>query len=144
VNQLTLAQVNEVQRAVQEHFQRGGSTSTVLIILGILVGIILTTYLLTRRQERRTGVTITNDPMGLYRELLTDLNLTAPQRKLMERAAKEAGLPHPAVILLSPKAFSRHVESRSTDSTRTIPQADQQSIAQLKETLFPPCPNGAE
>ena len=137
MSQLTIAQVTDVQRAVQEHFQRGGSTWTVLIILGILAGIILTTYLLTRRQERRTGATIANDPMGLYRELLTDLNLTAPQRKLMERAAKEAGLAHPAVILLSPRVFSRHVESRSTESTRTTPQADPQLVAQLKETLFP-------
>ena len=141
---LPLAQLTDVQRAVQEHFQRGGSKWTVLIILAILAGIILTTYLLTRRQERRTGATIANDPMGLYRDLLTDLNLTAPQRKLMERAARDAHLPHPAVILLSPEVFSRHVESQSTDSTRAVPQADQQLIAQLKETLFPPRPNGAQ
>lgn len=137
MNQPTLAQVNDVQRAVQEHFQRGGSTWTVLIILAILAGIILTTYLLTRRQERRTGATIANDPMGLYRDLLTDLNLTAPQRKLMERVAKDADLPHPAVILLSPKVFSRHAESPPAGSDRTILRADQQLIAQLKETLFP-------
>ena len=137
MSQLTIAQVTDVQRAVQEHFQRGGSTWTVLIILGILAGIILTTYLLTRRQERRTGATIANDPMGLYRDLLTDLNPTAAQRKLMERVAKTANLAHPAVILLSPRVFSRHVESRSTASTRTTPQADPQLVAQLKETLFP-------
>lgn len=127
--------MNDVQRAVQEHFQRGGSTWTVLIILSILAGAVLTAYLLTRRQERRSGAVVVNDPIELYRNLLTDLNLTKPQRKLMERAAKNANLPHPTVLLLSPTIFARHVESRST---RATPQTDPRLIAQLRETLFPP------
>lgn len=138
MNRLILAQLNAAQRSVQEHFQRGGSTWTVLILLGILAGVILTAYLLTRRQERRSGTTITNDPMGLYRDLLAELDLTKPQCRLLEHAAKEAGLTHPTVILLSPRIFSRHVEAQSAGNNRTTTPADQRFIAQLKETLFPP------
>ena len=137
---LALAQLTDVQRAVQEHFQRGGSTWTVLILLAILAGIIMTAHLLTRRQERRRGTVIVSDPMALYRDLLAELDLTKPQCKLLERAAKEARLAHPTVILLSPRVFARHVEARSTSHNRATTQTDDRLIAQLKKTLFPPPP----
>jgi hypothetical protein len=140
VNLSDPAQLTDVQRAVQEHFQRGGSMLTVLILLAVLTSMIIAVHLLTRRQERRRGAALTDDPMGLFRELLADLHLTTPQRKLLARAAKEARLAHPAVILLSSRVFSQHVESRSADHDRAITHADRQLIAQLKETLFPPVP----
>lgn len=135
--------LSEVQRAVQSHFERGGSGLAVLCVLVILAAVVLTAYLLTRRQQASAEATAQGaDPKKLYRDLLNGLGLRPDQRRLMHNVSRDIGLEHPTVILLSSVLFDRYVggwlsarEEKKPDPRRS---SNGELAAELRGVLFPP------
>jgi len=101
--------LTEIQRAVRDTLSEGGSKMVALLILGVLVGCIALTHWLTKKTNR-SYAKVSSDPRGLFRALLGKLELTKEQKTLLEVTAKQAGIRHPSVLLLSPDLFDQHIE----------------------------------
>jgi hypothetical protein len=130
----TLAQLTENQQAVRDYFAEGGSIlAAILVALGVLA-IFFLAYLLTRRQEHAWRDAVRNDPQELFRTLLGDLELSSAQRRLLGTVAKESGLAHPAVLMLSPATFREHADSWTK---REGGEADEKLLRSTAEVLFP-------
>lgn len=140
--QLQATGLTEAQRAVRDHFQEGGSIGSVLLVVGVVAGVILAACWLARRQRRRAQKHAPrDDPDRLFGDLLRGLALTAPQRGLLDTVAKELRLRNPAVILLSPTLFDRHVDQWRALNHQACdhvdPRADERIVAQVRAVLFP-------
>jgi len=132
----TLAQLNEAQRAVKQHFEEGGSIAETLIIVSILALIIFLVYALTRRQQRSVETGIARDPDELFRTALARLPLSAEQRTLLTQLATDRDLEHPTAMLISRVRFQR--ESRAWLATR--PDTDPATLDHAATVLFPDAP----
>ncbi len=133
-------QLTDVQRAIRDRFQEGGSVKTVLLVMLALIAMVYTAYFLATRQQKGTGTT-EPDPQRLFRDLQGRLELTHHERHLLDRVAKDLRLKHPAVILLCPALFDRYLhewharDGEGTPNTGDRPLAGPDS--QLRRTLFP-------
>ncbi len=105
--QASTGRLTETQRAVSEHFQKGGSITAVLIVLSCLIAVILVVVLLTMRQRQADPNRVVNDPQRLYRDLLEKLGLAPTQQQFLQAIATDLDLPHPTVILLSSRLFDQ-------------------------------------
>jgi type II secretory pathway component PulF len=130
----TLIQLTPNQQAVRDYFQEGGSFTAVAVVLLVLVGVFLLTYLIMRRQERASAETLRDDPPDLFRSLLRRLELSSAQRNLLMTVAKGLDLTNPTVLLLSPKLFRQHVSRWGQQSSIQI---EEQLIESTEKVLFP-------
>lgn len=110
-------QLTETQRAVRDWFQEGGSVTAVLLVMAVLAAVLLVVYFLTARQRSTVVDARRALPTQLFTDLLAKLDLTARQRHLVVAAATALRLENPAVILLSPAVFDRHVEEWQASSS---------------------------
>ena len=82
--------LSDVQKAVREHFNEKGTPTSVVLILLLMVGIVLLTYLLSKYAgnlhlpEKRTRVQL------FFQQMLNKLEVTTPQRRWLERLASES------------------------------------------------------
>lgn len=105
--QISTGRLSETQRAVSEHFQKGGSITAILIILGCLFAVIVVVVLLTMRQQHSDPTRVVNDPKRLYQDVLDNLGLAPTQQDFLQTLATDLDLTHPTVILLSSRLFDQ-------------------------------------
>ncbi len=138
---LLVGRLSEVQQAVREQFQEGGSIATVLIVLVILGTIFITVFYLSIRQRRALQTTTPADPRRLFFDLANGVGLSVLQRDLLESVTRDLRLEHPAVVLLCPGSFDRHLaqwqRQRKRQPTPAKPPPDD-LVSGLRDTLFPP------
>lgn len=146
-------QLTETQQAVRDQFQKGGSLTAVVLVMALLAAVVLVAYYLTMRQRSTVVDTRRALPTQLFTDLLAKLDLTQRQRRLLNAVATSLRLKDPAVILLCPAVFDRHVEEwqancsitagelrHHTESTQPAgPSSAVQSdlIAETRTLLFP-------
>jgi len=133
------------QRAVRKQFHEGESIETVLLGVGLLVGVVVITLMIARWQSRwrRRGDTATREskPHKLYTHLLCAMGFTASHRHLLEAVAKAADLENPTALLISDVLFDRSVSA--WEATRPRGPADERrleerrAISLIRSRLFP-------
>ena len=127
--------LSEVQRAVRDQFLRGGSFTSVLIVLLCIVAGVLLAYVLTQMFRVRPKRKRFDSPQQLFNDLLERLNLSAPQRQLLDSMVRDLRLKQPSTILLSEILFDRSlVQWRDA---RHGAGADRQLVGQVRAALFP-------
>lgn len=135
------AQLTEIQRSVREQFQEGGSFLTAMLVLLGITGVVLAAYCLTLRQRRAGEHAQRASPERLFRDLMDKLDLTSPQRQLLDTMARDLRIKQPAVILLSPDLFDRYLgEWHVRQHPMTIDgdeQVNPRMAAQIRAALFP-------
>ncbi len=137
---LQLARLTELQRAVSEHFNTGGSVLSVILVIASIVLLVATVAILTRRQEERLETSTPSDPQKLFRDLVVNLSLNVQQRSLLANIAKDLELRHPTILLISSRFFEESVRKwheflQSSGVRRKVP--DEQFIERLYQVLFP-------
>lgn len=147
-------ELTETLQAVSDQFRKGGSLTGVLLVMAVLAVVVLVVYYLTMRQRSTVVDTRRALPTQLFTDLLAKLDLTQRQRRLLDAVATSLHLKDPAVILLCPALFDRHVEQwqancsitaaelrHDTESTQPEgPSSAIQSdlIIETRTVLFPP------
>ena len=135
--------LTEVQNAVRDYFQQGGSIASALFVLLGIVIILFTAYYLTHRRQQREESAHRADPEGLWGHLLQRLDLTPDQQQWLATVAKELRLTQPTVILLSPVLFQQHLASwqqRKSGPTQVAGSTDREWVAKITDILFPSAP----
>lgn len=136
-----LAQLSAAQQSIKDHFTKGGSILTVLIIFAIMGMVVWITYLLTRRQEKPVEAEGKVDHQQLFADLLSKLELSATQRKRLETIVQELEIEYPATILLSVDLFDRCVErwqrGSKGDKLPSPERPGSHSISSIRGVLFP-------
>lgn len=145
MNLAILVQIDRLtvlQRAVRDHFQQGGSVTSVLLLLAVIIGVVMLVKFLTQRQWQSNRPAGTDPGRELFVSLLDDLELTQAQQRVMVAFAKEQRLKNPSVILLCPTLFDRYVgQWLEKPKRRSDPEdqlVDAEFIARLRKHLFPP------
>ncbi len=116
--------LTEIQQAVRDHFQRGGSFRAVLLVLIAIIAAIVIGRELTRRLRRQKLTAPTSHPRRLFRDMQRKLELTAQQRSILDTVAKDLKMEHPSVMLLSPSLFDRCFQLWLIHRRRTRPRLD--------------------
>ena len=141
---LPTAPLTEIQQAVRDHFQEGGSGTAVSLVLLAIVVIVVLVYCLTQRQRRRDPNVLRCDSEGLFRDLVGKLDVETAQQHWLLTVAKELKLKNPTVLLLSPKRFDDCAvrwQSRSGRGGLAVrASADTELIARMRSWLFPETP----
>lgn len=135
------AQLTEIQRAVRDRFQEGGSFTAVMLVLLGVAGVVLAAYYLTLRQRRANENARQASPERLFRDLLGKLDLTSHQRQILHTMVSDLRIKHPAVILLSPELFDCYLGEWQVRQHRTTIDEDEQMnpriTARIRRALFP-------
>ena len=127
--------LSEIQEAVRDQFQRGGSfTRVVVVLLCILAGVLLA-YVLTQLLGARPKRKRSDNPQLLFLDLLDELKISVPQRRLLNHMVRDLRLKQPSTILLSETLFDQFVTQWG--DARRIADYDQQMIGELRAALFP-------
>lgn len=113
----SLAQLTGSQKAVRDQFQEGGSFAAVLLVLSGLAAMLYVAYYLAKRQRKTAVDTRHTDHGQLFSELVDKLDLSPPQRDLLEAAAKSLRLSKPAVILISSAMFDSYLAKWQSQQT---------------------------
>ena len=127
--------LTEIQQAVRDQFQRGGSLSTVLVVVLCVSAAVLLVWVLTRLFRAREGGNLPDNPKQLFHDLLEKLDVSAPQRQVLDRMAKDLRLKQPSTILLSESLFERCAAQWRTG--RAGARGDQELVCQIRAVLFP-------
>lgn len=132
------------QRAVRQQFQDGESIGSILLGVGILVGVVLLVMVLGRLQNRWRGANPVQEeshPQRLYTHLLCALGFTSAQRRLLESLGKASALEHPAALLISDVLFDRSVSSWERQAGQKMADAqrleERRSLEIARARLFP-------
>lgn len=132
------------QRAVRKQFQEGESIGTVLLGVGLLVGVVVAALVLARLQakwrRRRDPSAQESKPQRLYTHLLCSMGFTSPQRQLLEALAKVAAVENPTALLISEVLFDRSVaawEAKNPGAADARRVDERRSIAAIRSRLFP-------
>lgn len=132
--------LSEVQRAVRDRFQDGGSITTAVLVLVALGLIIYAVFHFSMRQRRALQTTTPFNPQRLFSDLANGLGLTLPQRRFLDSVTRDLQLEQPAVVLLCPGLFDRHVNlwrhHRKSRPGAEEPTPDDHVNA-LRSVLFP-------
>lgn len=125
-------------RSVQQRFQEGGSVFWSSVVLVVAVGLIYLTYVISARLQRGPAGRKKQTPRQPFQELMQQLGLTAPHRRLLEAVAGDLHLPQPMVLLLSVKLFDSHMHEWH-DMQRQLGRVrgDRFLVEQLRVRLFP-------
>ncbi len=134
-----LGQLNETQRAISEHFTKGGSWVGILIIAILLTGMVALAYYLSTRSGRSEAAAQHADPEKLFIDLLRKLELTPDQQQRFAMLAGDLSMEHPAVMLLDGRILDRtvqrwreaHPPNEADDREMT------EFVEQVKPRLFP-------
>lgn len=134
--------LTEIQQEVHDYFQRGGSYWYALLAVLVVIGILLTSCLLTRRQRKMRERIQPADPIQLFHNLLGKLTLTSQQRQFLGTVARDLHLVSPANVLLCPAVFDQRVEEwQSLQQSRTTRSGSKVSTSevtsQVRGRLFP-------
>lgn len=90
--------------AVRDGWRASGGQEWMIWVLpsigAVLIGYVVFRYY--RTKPRQTGPVVTDDPEGLFDELLGGLSLEPAEKKLLRQIASGARLRHPSMCLLSP------------------------------------------
>lgn len=129
------------QRAVRDHFREGGSATTLLLILLGIGGVLLLVRVLSPRGSRKPEPEAFDEPLDVFTALMNQLALTPPQRRLLNQVAADLRLEHPAVLLLCPALFDRHLatwQKRAALAGQVVGDlADPELVRKLRRRLFP-------
>jgi hypothetical protein len=129
------------REAVQDQFRDGGSLGSALLVGGLLIAIIVLTFLLTRRQERTRQSEGFRGPARLFHDLMNRLPLSSEQKRLLQAIARRNKLPHPTVLLLSPALFDQYAEryhqARATNVPAPRALAEAEVTRQTRRALYP-------
>ena len=134
------ANLTEIQRAIRDHFQQGGSTTAVLMVLLAIFCIFTGAVVASRAQEWFLGNGRRDDPQRLYQELLRGLKLTTRHRTILQRMGEDRLLRHPTIILLSPTLYQRHADQWRTSasaSRRDLAPPTEDELKAIRKALFP-------
>ena len=123
--------LNDTLRGLRDYLRVGGSLLTVGLVLIVIIGVVVLTYVLTRRQQQTQNPPVVNDPQLLFESLLGGLQLTAAQRGLLRTFAQESRPDQPALLLVSSSLFDQHLAEH-----RFAPP-DGEAFARIREALFP-------
>ncbi len=144
---MILAEVTDFelwQRAVRQQFQQGESVGTLLLGIGVLVGIVVFILVAARVQARWRGreerAQEETHPQRLYNHLLCSLGFTAAQQRLLGAVAKLSTLEHPTAMLVSEILFDRSVVQWEQAGKGAADEArieDRKVIALARNRLFP-------
>jgi len=109
---LTVVAITPYERfmAVKDRFSTGGSTGKFVFVVGLLLLMVLLLALIStllRRWQKRKVY----NPKRLFLDVLRTTPLTVPQRDLVRRIARDLRLPHPAILLLSPRIFTENANA---------------------------------
>ncbi len=138
-----LNELTDAQRAVRDHFTRGGSIVQVLVVILAVAAVFVVAVLLSHRQLSDGSAHNPNDPQRLFRELLGRLELPTPQRELLIALAINLRLQNPTVLLLSRAVYDRAVEQweQRHHAEREIGRpAIATRLKQIRGRLFPGAP----
>ncbi len=101
-----------VQNAFRNSLDRGQGEYSALVTAGYFIAglfaVSLIAYLLVRRTQRSEGERTARPPLRFFGTLLAQLGVSWPDRFLLRLVARNAGLPNPSVMLLSPDILERH------------------------------------
>jgi hypothetical protein len=129
------------RQAVQDQFQFGGTfTSAVLAILGLVLLVVITAWLSNRQRNRIDRGVESKDPLRLYENLVTRLELLPPQRTLLLHVAKDLNLTQPAVMLLSESIYDRRISEwleKHGPSEKQALKAEADILVKARSRLFP-------
>jgi hypothetical protein len=106
---LQLTTPKERLSGIRQELTEGSSPGDVcLVLLGIaaFIGLLFALYTL-QRQRQRTQI---DDSGKLFRTLLSELQLTVPQRDVLRRIARDLALTEPTVLLLAPQLYWSYAE----------------------------------
>ena len=133
--------LSDVQKAVREHFNEKGTPTSVVLILLLMVGIVLLTYLLSKYAGNLHLPEKRNRVQPFYQQMLIKLEVTTPQRRWLERLAVDLQLKQPTMILLSPTLFDRHVcewqRKGFRQKNKLSPSQQADFIYRIRTYLFP-------
>ena len=120
---------------IRDRFATGGSTTDVMQVLVLLAVGLLLLYLaaILWQHHRRRHI---NNPRRLFGEVLRQLPLSVAQRDLLRRIARELGLDHPAVLVLSPQVFHSY-SNRWMSASCSANQVTRERLDELAQALFP-------
>ena len=130
-------ELSETQRAVREHFTEGGSLVEVMLLLVGLIALLVLLWSIRRRQEVKHAAATIDDPQRLFGDLLERLELSGAQRRFLLDLAADLQLEHPTTILLSRRAFERHVDHRRAQERRQDAGQTEALVSRLRARLFP-------
>ncbi len=119
---------------IRDRFSTGGSTQGFILVLLAMAGLFVLLYALAR-MLRRLRRRQTDNPRKLFHEVIRHLPLTIPQRELLRRIARDLGLEHPTVILLSPQIFHTHANQWMA-ATRNANATTRERLTALAQTLY--------
>ena len=143
---IQLGELTDTQRAVRDHFTRGGSIVQVLVVILAVAAVFVLAVLLANRQRSSGRADNPNDPQRLFRQLLGRLELPTPHRKLLIALANNLRLENPTVLLLSRAVYDRAVEQweqgHQADGETSKP-AIATPYKQIRERLFPGAPESS-
>lgn len=133
--------LTEFQRAVRDHFREGGSVTSLLLVLLGIVGVVVLVRILSPRSSRTEEPERLDEPREVFLALLNELELMPRQRRLLNRVATELELEHPAVLVLCPALFDRHLaawQKRAALNGEVVGDlADPELVRKLRKRLFP-------
>ncbi len=126
--------LTEIQRAVRDHFQKGGSFGAIAVVVLVVVLGVIITYVVTRRLRTVTKEVELDSPGKLFQEMLLKLQLPVVERHVLATVAKDLHLEHPAAMLISSVLFDRHVGEWRSDGRGS--GVDAKLLAQSRQRLF--------
>lgn len=138
---LQATRLTPVQRGVRAHFQDGGSIAAVLVVLTVILAVLAAVRYLGRRQAAANRRKSDSEPSLLFRDMVRKLDLSTAQRHMLDAVARDAHLPHPAVILLSESRFDDEVRRWRNRGGGEYPIAAGGPVTDVirgtREVLFP-------
>ena len=136
ISQVQQAPPQERLRGIQDRFNQGGSAAEMLLVIGVIFGAFVLMYIAVRLGNRRARHKQTN-PQDLFGEMIAGLSLTASQRDLLERIARELHLPNPTSMLISPRTFQRYADQWMRQA-HSIGPVMQRRIDEVSRLVFSP------
>jgi hypothetical protein len=120
--------------ALHQRFSRGGDWDELIVVAAGFVALfaLLVVFCSLQRRRQRTD---SDCPRKLYRRLVQQLGLSAPQRRLLHRMAADLELPNPTTLLLSPGVFKTHAKQWLRAVPKNRPEANLR-IKELADALF--------
>lgn len=138
---LQISDLSDVQQAVRESMRSGDTPMTIVLMLLVLAGIVLLTYLLSKYAGSWEFSFKKKSPHPFFLHLLKKMDLTATQRKWLDRLVTDLQMRQPTKILLSPKLFDESVcawNKRGHRRDSKLSPSDQAEVVnRLRAYLFP-------
>jgi len=127
-----LSRKNRVLRETSKYVFDGGHGSPVtLIVLVAVVTMLFTAYIVWRRQMRAIREP---NSRALLKELAETLGLSGPQRRLLDRMGRAAGL-EPAAALLSDHLLT-YLHQRAENAGVTLTERETAHLGNVRQAVL--------